>query len=69
VQQEFSQCAENEMGQAMDDKEFLLALREYMEQVEVQIEGEWGVGRSLEELIAANEMSPLYAEVLRRLRA
>ena len=57
------------MGQAMDDKEFLLALREYMEQVEVQIEGEWGVGRSLEELIAANEMSPLYAEVLRRLRA
>ena len=57
------------MEQAMDDKEFLLALREYMEQVEVQIEGEWGVGRSLEELIAANEMSPLYAEVLRRLRA
>ena len=53
----------------MDDKEFLLALREYIEQVEVKIEGEWGVGRSLEELIAADGMPALYAEVLRRLGA
>jgi hypothetical protein len=53
----------------MDDKEFLLVLRKYIEQVEVQLEGEWGIGRSLDDLIAANEMPPLYEEVLRRLGA
>ena len=51
----------------MTDTDFLLALREYIERVEVQIEGEFGVGRSLEELIADDDMPPLYAEVLRRL--
>jgi len=51
----------------MDDKEFLLALREYIEQAEVKIEGEWGVCRSLEELISVGEMPQLYTEVLRRL--
>jgi hypothetical protein len=51
----------------MDDDEFLLRLREYIEQVEVMIEGEWGVDRTLEELIAEHKMPRLYAEVLRRL--
>ena len=55
--------------QGMDDKIFLLTLREYIEQVEAQIEGEWGIGRSLEELIASGEMPQLYSEVLRRLGA
>jgi hypothetical protein len=53
--------------QGMDDKEFLLAMREYIEDVEVLIENDRGVGRSLEELIAEGEMPPLYSEVLRRL--
>jgi hypothetical protein len=53
----------------MDDKEFLLALLEYIEQAEVEIDGEWGVGRSLDKLIADDSMPSLYAEVLRRLEA
>ena len=51
----------------MDDDEFLLRLRKYIEQVEVVIEGEWGSGRTLEELTAEHKMPPLYAEMLRRL--
>ncbi len=57
------------MGRKMDDKEFLLAVREYIEQVEVQIDGEWGYCRSLDELIATAAMPDLYAEVLRRIGA
>ena len=53
----------------MNDKEFLLAVREYIEQVEVQIDGEWGSCRRLDELIADADMPELYAEVLRRLGA
>ncbi len=53
----------------MDDKEFLQAVREYIEQAEVQIEGEWGTCRNLDELIAEASMPELYAEVLRRLGA
>ena len=53
--------------QGMDDKKFLLALREYIEDVEVLIENDRGECRSLEELIAEGEMPPLYSEVLRRL--
>lgn len=52
---------------SMDDKEFLLALREYIEQAEAEREGEWGIGRTLDRLIAEGKMPPLYAEVLRRL--
>ena len=55
--------------QGMDDKEFLLALREYIEEVEMLIESDRGEGRSLEEVIAEGEMAPLYSEVLRRLGA
>jgi hypothetical protein len=51
----------------MDDQAFLLALKEYIEEVEVQIEGEWGVGRHLEGLIEEQDMPDIYAEVLRRI--
>jgi hypothetical protein len=56
-----------EARKSMDDDEFLLRLRKYIEQVEVMIDGEWGECRTLEELIAEHKMPPLYAEVLRRL--
>ena len=51
----------------MEDNEFLFALRKYIEMVQVQLESEFGSGRSLEELIAENDMPEIYAEVLRRL--
>jgi hypothetical protein len=51
----------------MTEQEFLAAVRDYIEQVQVQLESEWGVGRTLEELIAANDMPTLYGEVLRRI--
>lgn len=51
----------------MNDAEFLLALREYLEDVEILIENDRGFCRSLEELIAAKKMPDIYDEVLRRL--
>ena len=53
----------------MKDKEFLLTLREYIETIEVQVDGEWGSCRSLDELINENHMPDIYAEVLRRIAA
>jgi len=52
---------------SMDDQAFLLALKKYIEQVEVQIEGEWGICRHLERLIEEQDMPEIYAEVLRRI--
>lgn len=49
------------------DNEFLMALREYIERVEEQLDAEYGLGRSVEELTAKNEMPDVYAEVLRRI--
>ena len=51
----------------MDDKTFLLALRDYIEQSEEFLESERGMGRSLKELISEDQMPDVYAEVLRRL--
>lgn len=53
----------------MNDDKFLKAVREYIEQVEVKIDGEWGMCRELDQLIAEGDMPALYAEVLRRLGA
>lgn len=50
----------------MNDKEFLLALREYIEQTEVKIDSEFGMGWPLSRLISENRMPEIYAEVLRR---
>ncbi len=44
----------------MLEKEFLLALRDYIEQVEVMIEKEWGTGRPLIALTANNKMPRIY---------
>ena len=51
----------------MNDNDFLLALREYIEQVAVQIDDEWGMLRTLDELVAEDAMPPIYAEVIRRI--
>lgn len=56
-------------GRAMDDKEFLLTLRAYIEQMEEQWEYECGTYRPLKDLIANGQMPAVYAEVLRRLEA
>ena len=53
----------------MLEKEFLIALRDYIERVEVMIENEWGMGKPLIALTANNKMPRIYDEVLRRLVA
>lgn len=51
----------------MDDDAFLVALREYIERVEVMIDGTVGACRTVDELVADGQMPTVYAEVLRRL--
>jgi hypothetical protein len=53
----------------MNDKEFLCALREYIEATQVDLEGEFGIGRSLKELISSGSMPDVYLEVIRRMSA
>jgi len=52
----------------MDDLEFLTQIKTYIEQMEVAVDGEWGAGRSLEQLVKENEMPELYFEVLNRIK-
>lgn len=51
----------------MTDREFLLAVQDYIEGAEEACEGEFGSGRSLRTLIAEGRMPALHAEVIRRL--
>jgi 8-oxo-dGTP pyrophosphatase MutT (NUDIX family) len=53
----------------MDDKEFLCALREFIEETQVDLDGEFGIGRSLKELISSGSMPDVYFEVIRRINA
>ena len=52
----------------MSDKEFLEAIKLYIEEQEVVSDGEWGYARSLDELIVDGVMPEIYSEVIRRLR-
>ena len=45
-------------------KTLLEDVKQYIESTEETIDGEWGAGRSVEEIIAAREMPGLYARVL-----
>lgn len=51
----------------MNDADFLTAVREYIEEMEMFLEDERGKGLSVEELIALGRMPKIYAEALRRL--
>jgi hypothetical protein len=51
----------------LSDKEFFLKLKQYIEDVERQIDGEWGNCRSVEQLISDGEMPDLYFQVLQRI--
>jgi hypothetical protein len=54
----------------MTDLEFLIAAKSYIEDMEETVDGEWGGGRSFEELIKLGLMpEPLYSEVICRLKA
>ena len=55
------------MNLKMENKAFLLAVKAYIERVEVKIDNEWGDCRDLEELISDGEMPALYTEVLEKL--
>ena len=52
----------------MSDDDFLLAVKDYIESMEVRIESEWGSGETLSELIEQGCMPDLYKEVLRRVK-
>ena len=47
-----------------DELQFLKEVKEYIEGTEVDNDGEWGSGRTLEELIEQKEMPELYQKVL-----
>jgi hypothetical protein len=51
----------------LSDKEFFLKLKQYIEDVEHQIDGEWGNCRSVEQLISDVAMPDLYFQVLQRI--
>lgn len=51
----------------MNDKEFLLDLKDYIEQAEERIDGECGDNRNIELLIEQEEMPDVYWQVLDRL--
>ena len=54
----------------MTDLEFLIAAKSYIEYMEETVDGEWGIGRSFEELLKVGLMpEPLYSEVIHRLQA
>jgi hypothetical protein len=46
------------------DKELLLKIKSYIEKVEMQIDGEWGDCRDLEQLIKDGVMPEIYDKVL-----
>jgi hypothetical protein len=52
----------------MDDLKFLTEIKTYIEQMEKEVDGEWGAYRSVEQLIEDKAMPELYYEVLNRLK-
>ena len=52
----------------MNDLDFLLDIKDYIEDREQTIEQEFGPGRPLAEIIAADDMPDVYAMVLARIR-
>jgi hypothetical protein len=54
----------------MNELEFLVLLKLYIERMEETVDGEWGDGRSIAQLISDGEMpQPIYSEVIRRIEA
>ena len=49
-------------------KDLLLEIKEYIEETEVQNDGEWGWNRSLEKLIADAKMPKLYDKICELLK-
>ena len=49
------------------DEKLLKEVKRYIEHMEFEIEGEHGVGRSIEELIKNHEMPPLYSLIIEEL--
>lgn len=53
----------------MSEAEFLSAIQEYIEDTQTTLDAEYGLGRSVNELIEDCAMPKLYAEVLQRIEA
>ena len=54
----------------MNDLEFLVSIKLYIEYMEREADGEWGACRSIPQLISDGEMpEPIYSELIRRIEA
>ena len=54
----------------MNELEFLVLLKLYIEGMEHEADAEWGDGRSIPQLISDGEMpEPIYSELIRRIEA
>ena len=54
----------------MTELEFLAEIKSYVEKTQEAIDGEWGDGRSISQLIADGKMpQPIYSEIIRRIEA
>ena len=49
--------------------ELLLEIKEYIEDMEVKVDGEWGCCRKLQQLIKDKEMPNIYRKVLKEIKA
>ena len=52
----------------MNDKDFLLQLKIYIENMEEKVDNEWGSCRKVEKLITDGKMPEIYFEILDRLK-
>lgn len=50
------------------NKELLLEIKKYIEFTEETIDGEWGIGRNLQQLIKDNEMPDIYDKIIELLK-
>jgi len=54
----------------MNELEFLVLVKLYIEYMEREADGEWGACRSIPQLISDGEMpQPIYSELIRRIEA
>lgn len=54
----------------MNELEFLVLIKSYIEYMEYKVDGEWGDCRSIPQLISDGEMpQPIYSELIRRIEA
>ena len=49
------------------ENELLIEMKEYIEDMEETVEGEWGSGRSIDYLLANKKMPELYYKIIKEI--